>query len=180
MTRRFYLAFAACLLSLHFCTSSLASPAPSRDFLTPKEEEQVKEARVLDKRIEVFIKAAERRVMVLNNQTLPSGKESQKEQEAWGDLPQGTRAELINDIANILDAAITNIDDVALRDEKNRLLPKALRMLASAAARLQSQLAPMREQAKDEAERSALEQVAINIQEILEAANKLPPEEKKK
>jgi hypothetical protein len=180
MMKRFRSAFVACLLSLHFCTSSLASPSVPRDFLTPKEEEQVKEAQVLDKRIEVFIKAAERRLLVLTDPSASASKQVQKDLEKWGELPRGTRAELINDIANILDAAITNIDDVALRDEKNRLLPKALRTLAGAAARLQSQLAPLRERAKDEAERRALEQVALNVQEILEAASRLPPEEKKR
>jgi hypothetical protein len=179
MMRRFHSAFIACLLLSHFCTSSHASPSVPRDFLTPKEEEQVKAAQILDKRIEVFIKAAERRLLVLTDPNAAS-KQVQKEMEQWGELPKGTRAELINDIANILDAAITNIDDVALRDEKNRLLPKALRTLASAAARIQSQLSPLREQAKDEAERRALEQVETNTQEILEAANKLPTEEKKK
>ncbi|HET7113339.1 MAG TPA: hypothetical protein VFI57_06830, partial [Pyrinomonadaceae bacterium] len=36
-----------------------------RDHLTPQEVDLVKEAQILDKRIEVFIKAAERRVMVI-------------------------------------------------------------------------------------------------------------------
>ena len=40
--------------------------AQSRDHLTPQEVDLVKEAQVLDKRIEVFIKAAERRLMVIN------------------------------------------------------------------------------------------------------------------
>lgn len=165
--------------------SSLAFPlhaasAASRDYLTPKEQEQVKVAQVIDQRIDVFIKAAERRLLVLSNPGDASGKQTQKDVEKWGDLPKGTRVELIMDIANILDAAITNIDDVAMRDEKNRLIPKALRKLAGAAMRFQVQLASMRDQTQDTAERRALEQVADNVQEILSAANKLPPEEKKK
>jgi len=103
----------------------------------------------------------------------------QKEMEKWGELPKGTRVELIMDIANVFDAAIINIDDVALRDEHNRLLPKALRMLAAAATRFQSQFISMREQIKETYERAAVEQVLENIQEILGAANKLPPPEKK-
>jgi hypothetical protein len=168
------------LLALVGSLSAMARTSlAARDYLTPKEEERVKEAQVLDKRIEVFIKAAERRLLVLSDASAPTSKQVQKELEKWGELPKGTRVELIMDIANILDAAVTNIDDVAVRDENNRLLPKALRKLAEAAARFQTQLAPMREQMREERERAALEQVMENVQEILGAANKLPPAEKK-
>ncbi|HKR02881.1 MAG TPA: hypothetical protein VJT09_19540, partial [Pyrinomonadaceae bacterium] len=131
---------AAALLAL--CCATLAAFARSpmaRDYLTAKEVERVKEAQILDKRIEVFIKAAERRLLVLTgaSATAGSGKQVQKEAERWGDLPQGTRAELIMDIANILDASITNIDDVAARDEHHPLLAKALRKLADAVTRFQ-------------------------------------------
>src|SRR5215217_5969186 len=116
MIKRVHTAPAAALLLAAFCAfaQAWARPLPSRDYLTPNEVELVKEAQVLDKRIEVFIKAAERRLMVLTGQKAPADKKSKKEAELWGDLPTGTRAELINDIAQILDAAVTNIDDVAL------------------------------------------------------------------
>ncbi|HYJ45788.1 MAG TPA: hypothetical protein VEV81_04170 [Pyrinomonadaceae bacterium] len=148
---------------------------PSRDYLTPQEIELVKEAQILDKRIEVFIKAAERRLQVLTGIAPAPTKQDKKDAEKWGDLPAGTRAELITDISGILDAAITNIDDVAVRDEKNALVPKALRKLADAATHIQGQLTPMYEQSKDKAERLAIEQALQNVQEILEAAGKLPP-----
>lgn len=182
MKRNFYRASQIFLLLL-LCsgaTSTLALNPPKRDYLTPKEEDQVKEAQIIDKRIEVFIKAAERRLLVLTDASATATKQVQKDLEKWGELPQGTRAELFMDIANILDAAITNIDDVAVRDERNPLISKALRKLASASTRFQSQLAPMREQAKDALERHAIDQVMENVQEILGAAGKLPPEEKKK
>lgn len=170
---------AALILVLSGMTPALALHVAARDYLTAKEEERVKEAQVLDKRIEVFIKAAERRLLVLTDSSAASSKQSQKDAEQWGDLPQGTRVELIMDIANILDAAITNIDDVALRDEKNRLIPKAMRKLADAAAKFQAQLASLRQQTREDTERSAIGQVLSNVQEILEATNKLAPEEKK-
>lgn len=152
----------------------------SRDYLTPQEEEQVKEAQIIDKRVEVFIKVAERRLLVLTDPGAASNRQVQKDMEKWGELPKGTRVELIMDIANVLDAASTNIDDLAMRDEKNPLLPKALRKLADAATRFQAQLTSLREQAQAEPERRALEQALANIQEILGAASKLPPEVKKK
>ena len=182
MKSKFYSAFlTSLLLSVLFVASSmLALSAARRDYLTPKEEDQVKEAQIIDKRIEVFIKVAERRLQALTNSSVAPSKQSQKDLEKWGELPTGTRAELIMDIANILDAAITNIDDVAVRDEKNALIPKALKKLAEAVIRFQPQLTSMREQTKDELERNAVGQAMGNIQEILEAAGKLPPEEKKK
>jgi hypothetical protein len=169
------------LLLVLFCAALTAAarfPSP-RDYLTPLEEERVKEAQILDKRIDVFIKVAERRMLALTDPGASASKQVQKEMEKWGELPKGTRVELIMDIANVFDAAITNIDDVALRDEHNRLLPKALRKLAEAATRFQTQFASMREQLKSQEERAAVEQVMGNIQEILAAAGKLPPPEKK-
>ena len=96
-----------------------------RDHLTEKEVDLVKEAQVLDKRIDVFVKAAERRLMVINNSAAANAKQLKKDSERWGELPTGTRAELVSDIARILDEAITNIDDVSTRDERNPLIPKA-------------------------------------------------------
>jgi hypothetical protein len=178
--KRFHSAKGAVLLLLMLLSSvrGAANPHPlTRDYLTPQEVELVKEAQILDKRIEVFIKAAERRLQVLTGVVAVPTKQEKKDAERWGDLPQGTRAELITDISGILDAAITNIDDVALRDEKNALVPKALRKLADSAAHFQAQLTPMLERSKESAERLALEQALQNVQEILEAAGKLPPPE---
>jgi hypothetical protein len=155
------------------------APRPARDFLTPKEEELVKEAQVLDKRVEVYIKAAERRLVVLAGPTAADGKQAAKDSDKWGELPTGTRTELIMDVTNILDAAVTNIDDVALRDEKNSLIPKALRKLAAAATRFRPQIAALGQQTQVASERRALEQVEANIQEILEAAARLPAEEER-
>ncbi len=181
MKGNFY--YAGLALALLICFSGvqhvLALTPLARDYLTAKEEERVKEAQILDKRIEVFVKAAERRLLVLTDRNAATSKQVQKDSEMWGELPQGTRVELIMDIANILDAAITNIDDVAVRDENNRLLPKALSKLAEAATRFQAQLTPLGQQTQDGAERDAVGQVMGNVQEILDAANKLPPPEKK-
>jgi len=151
---------------------------PQRDHLTPQEVDLVKDAQVLDKRIDVFIKAAERRLMVING-TAPvnaNTKQSKKEAELWGDLPKGSRAELVSDIARILDEAITNIDDVSARDERNPLIPKSLRKLAQAVNTMMPQLKPLSAEAKSEAEIASFETLNENAQSILEAANKLPPE----
>jgi hypothetical protein len=150
--------------------------SPQRDHLTPQEVDLVKEAQILDKRMEVFIKAAERRLMVLSGAQTANAKQLKKDSELWGDLPTGTHAELISDIAGILDEAITNLDDVSSRDERNPLIPKALRRLAQAVNNIMTQVAPLRTQAKSEAEVASLEVLNEDARQILEAAKKLPPE----
>ena len=103
-----------------------------------------------------------------------------KDAESWGELPTGSRAELIADIAGIFDEAITNIDDVSARDENNPLIAKALRNLAEAASRIVLQLKPVESQAKDDAELSSFDQLTENAESIVQAANKLPPPVEKK
>ena len=152
----------------------------ARDHLTEQEVELVRNAQILDKRIEVFIKAADRRMLVLSGVEAPSTKQMKKDDELWGNLPTGTRAELIGDIARIFDEAITNIDDVSSRDEKNPLIAKALRNLAAAVTRIVDQLKPLEAQAKGDSEVSAFDQLIENAESILQAANKLPPPVEKK
>jgi hypothetical protein len=166
-------------LVLLFASSSLLNGnvlAQQRDHLTPQEVELVKEAQILDKRIEVFIKAVERRVQVLNGAVPPTTKKSKKEAELWGDLPTGSRSELVGDIARIFDEAITNIDDVSSRDDRNPLIPKALRRLAQSVNEVMAQMRTLRDQAKTEAEIANFEMLNEDAKQILEAANKLPPE----
>jgi hypothetical protein len=160
--------------------STWSGAAQARDHLTPQEVDLVKDAQVLDLRIEIFVKAADRRLLVLTGLDAPSPKQQKKDSEKWGELPTGSRAELLGDLAKILDEAITNIDDVSARDEKNPLIPKALRRLAAEATRIFDQLRPLREQAKGDAEIARFEELTENAESILEAAKKLPPPVEKK
>jgi hypothetical protein len=147
-----------------------------RDHLTPQEVDLVKEAQILDKRIDVFIKAAERRVMVVNGTAASNAKQLKKDAELWGELPTGSRFELVGDIARIFDEAITNIDDVSARDERNPLIPKALRKLAQSVTTIMEQLKPLRSEAKSEADIASMELLNEDAQTILAATSKLPPE----
>ena len=160
-----------------------AAQGGQRDHLTPAEADLVRDAQAIDKRTDVFIKAAERRLLLLTDpqaaQTLQAKqaqkKDKDKDKELWGELPTGTHAQLLNDLAGIFDEAITNLDDVAARDAKSSMLPGALRKLAAAAARFQTQLRAMRDSAND-AERAALDNALNELQEIIDAAQKLPAE----
>ena len=159
--------------------AAIGQGAPRRDHLTPVEVDLVRDTQVLDKRTDVFIKAAERRLLLLTDAQAVQAKQVQKDKELWGELPKGTRADLYSDLAGILNEAITNIDDVAARDESSPLLAKALRKLGAAANRFAAQLAPLRAGATD-AERDALERALGELQEITDAAAKLPPDPKAK
>src|SRR5215211_8658191 len=146
MITRILLTFALAL-----CAGVVAQATPQRDHLTPPEVDLVKEAQILDKRIDVFIKAAERRLMVISNTASANAKQLKKDSERWGELPTGSRAELVTDIARILDEAITNIDDVSSRDERNPLISKSLRQLAQAVNSIIAQLKPLATEAKSDA-----------------------------
>ena len=154
--------------------------APQRDHLTPQEVDLVKEAQVLDKRTDVFIKATERRLIVINGTAAANAKQLKKDSERWGELPTGSRSELISDIARILDEAITNIDNVNDRDERNPLIPKSLRKLAQAVNSIMGQLKPLATEAKSDAEIASFELLNEDARSILEAASRLPPEVEKK
>lgn len=160
-----------------------SSAAQARDHLTDPESELVRFHQELDKRIEVFIRAIDRRFAIINGTEQPKTKKLLKDEPEWGELPRGTRAELIGDIAGILDEAITNIDDVARRDEKNPLIPRATRKLSAAATNYVNQLTALSKQTKDDDEMSAIERALDNANQIIEVGSKMPeppPDKKKK
>jgi hypothetical protein len=98
-----------------------------------------------------------------------------KDEPDWGDVPKSTHTELLGDIAGILDEAITNIDDVSRRDEKNPLISRSLRKLTTAAQGYLKQLAVLKNQTKDTDEAAAIDRVADNANQIIEVGKNLPP-----
>lgn len=165
------------LSAFHVAPQAGAAAQRRREHLTPEEIELVRDAQALDLRIGVFVKAAERRLLALSDPAA-SAKQAEKDVELWGEV-KGTRAQLLSDVADILDEAITNIDDATLRSEKSPLIPKAMRKLTDASRRFLPQLTAMLEAAQDAPERSAVERAVEEVQEILDAANKHLTEEKK-
>ena len=150
--------------------------AQTRDHLTDQETELVRFHQELDKRIEVFIKAIDRRFAIINGTAPPVVTKVVKDEDepAWGEVPKGTHTELLGDIAGILDEAITNIDDVNRRDEKNPLISRSLRKLTASAKGYLNQLAALKNQAKDPDEAAAIDRVADNANQIIEVGDKLP------
>jgi hypothetical protein len=158
------LLFALCLLL------SLAAQAAAqrREHLTPEEIELIRDNQVLDDRTNVFIKAAERRMLAVTNPS-ESAKNAAKEKEKWGEL-KGTREQFFYDIGKILDEAVVNIDDSAEHNPDSPLLRKSLFMLSQAAARILPELTRLRAGVESESEADQLDRAIETAQEINDAA----------
>jgi hypothetical protein len=164
------------LAGLAVLSFSGSASAQKRDHLTEAETELIRFHQELDKRIEVLIKAADRRMAIINGTGQPdTKKKSKKDEPEWGEIPKGSRADLINDIAGILDEAITNIDDVGRRDEKNPLISRSLRRLTAAANLYAGQFNLIRSHTSNDDELSAIERALDYAQQIMEVGGKLPP-----
>ena len=162
LKRATLLLFALCL--------PLAAPAAAqqREHLTPEEIELVRDNQELDARTNVFIKAAERRLLAVTNPA-ESAKNAPKEKEKWGEV-QGTRTQLFYDIGKILDEAVVNVDDVAEHNPESPLLRKSLYMLAEATNKMLPELTKLREAAQSEAEADQLDRALETAREITDAA----------
>ncbi|HLL73296.1 MAG TPA: hypothetical protein VK363_17790 [Pyrinomonadaceae bacterium] len=172
----FALVIISSLQTPHAVAAANAAHAQRREHLSEQEVEMVRDTQELDRRISLFIKFVERRLPAVANAAAAQAP-PEKDIEKWGELPKGSRTAIFYDIARILDEAINNIDDVAARSPGSSMLPKAVRKLSEASARFIPQLAPLRESAVGDGEREALEQVIDNLEQIVEAAKKLPAEE---
>lgn len=149
--------------------SSLSVSAQRRDHLTEAEIEIVRDTQELDVRAKVLVKAAERRFVALGILAELKPAKKEKDNNDWGAPPTGTRAELLGDIAKILEEAMNKIDDVYNRDPKNALVPKALKILSDAAARFQPQIAALESKAASDKEREAVFQIRRDLEDILKA-----------
>ncbi|MCY7375226.1 MAG: hypothetical protein LH472_04555 [Pyrinomonadaceae bacterium] len=156
--------------------------AQRRDHLNEMEIELIRDEQSIERRMEIYIKAIDRRLMVLNNDS-SNAKQVQKDLEKWGELPQGTRAQLLRDIEKILDETISKIDDVASRDLKNKLLPVAVNVLADGANRFVPELKTQFDKAADQKERGSILGAIDFCHQIIEGSVKVPkltPKEQKK
>ncbi len=179
------LKFAFVFLTLLVCLRMFSTEsvfAQRRDHLTAMEIELIRDEQSVDRRMEIYIKAIDRRFMVLNNDS-SNAKQVQKDTERWGALPKGTRSELLRDIKEILDETISKVDDIAAHDVKNKLLPVAVNILAEGANRFIPELKTQIDQAADQKERGVILGAIDFCNQIIEASAKVPklsPKEIKK
>jgi hypothetical protein len=142
------------------------SQTQQRDHLTEKEDELLREFQVIDKRIDVFIKAADRRLLVLAN---PSATQKKKEEETWGPLPTGSKLELLQDYTRILQEAEEKMDDGLYRG-KSPALEKALNKFKEAAVRQIPLLRALAPQLTDKREQRALEEAIQEAETVSQAS----------
>lgn len=171
---KFSFLFLLLLICLQMFTAASAS-AQRRDHLTVQEVELVREAQQIDYRMQVFVKAIDRRFLVLNKDALQT-KQTEKDLELWGEMPTGTRQQLLSDVEKLLDEAISKIDDVAARDMKSDFFPIAVHTLADGAKKYLPQLKSQLDRAADEKERGAILGALELCSQIIEASGKVKRE----
>lgn len=174
--------FTFCSLIVTFCFISILSDSADaqqrRDHLTNEEIELIRDVQELDKRMEIYIKAIDRRFMVIDGDNSQS-KQLEKDQYKWGELPTGTKSELFLDIKNILQEAIDKIDDVAENDGKSVLLPPAVHILSDASKRFIPKFQTYAETATEKKEIGSLSKSIDFCRQIIEASEKVPRVDRK-
>lgn len=166
--RPFLRALCCAILVAVFSAALVAhAQTPKRDHLTEQEVDLVREFQEIDKRIEIFIKAADRRLLVLTN---PSATQKKKEEELWGPLPTGTKLELLTDYKRILEEVEEKLDDTYNRDSKAEGLGKAVKKIKEAAERHIVQLRALAPQLADKKEQRALLEAIAEAETVSKAA----------
>jgi hypothetical protein len=171
------------LLSLILFSASDAL-AQKHDHLTKEEIELVRDVQEIDNRMDIFVRAIERRLIAIEG---TSGldkdqlKQIEKEQEKWGDIPEGSRSEMLSDVDKILDEAIDKLEDVAERDPKSELFAYAVYILADYARVLSPKLDTLRDRSANPRDAAVLNSSIDQCADIVEASSKIPrPEPKSK
>jgi hypothetical protein len=173
-------------LTTFFCVLLLFTfsvSAQRRDHLTEMETELVREFQEIDKRTEILVKAINRRFLVLNAVNIGNDKQIKKDSEKWGELPTGSRRELLLDIEKILQESVDNIDNVAERNIESELFPKSVNILADASRKFLPQLKLQLDKTNSDMEKGAILGSIEFCNQIIEASTKIPKvlkEEKKK
>ena len=147
--------------------------AQRRDHLTEMEVELVRNAQEIDSRMDIFVKAIDRRFLVLNKDATQA-KQIEKDLDKWGELPTGTRMEILRDIEKILDESISKIDDVATRDMKSELFPVAVNVLANGATRFLPELKTQLDKITSEVEKGSILNSIEFCNQIISASGKVP------
>ena len=156
-----------------------------REHLTSQEIELVREFQEIDRRMEIFVRAVERRLLAIEgtaNLDRDGLKKLEKERDKWGELPFEPRPQLLSDIDKILDEAISKIEDVAERDSKSELFPAAVYVLADGAAGFIPRLESLTGKVADAREAALINSAVAHCRDIVQASSQVerPVKGKKK
>ncbi len=170
---------------LLFVFGAADSLGQGSDYLTTEEIELIRFHQEIDKRMDVYVKAVERRFLSISGtQTLSATERKRLAKDAgkWGELPKGSRSKIVSDIELIVDEAINKIDDVASRDPESDLFKGAVHILAEAAETFIPRLKTLADQTQDARDRAVISTTIGYCNDIIEAAAKVrkPTRKKKK
>jgi hypothetical protein len=132
----------------------------SADYLTTEEADLVREAQRIDQRVKVFLKIAERRLMLAEN---PEATQTKKDEAIWGSLPKGSRAEMLQQYARATDEIIVNVEDAYERQAPLDQMIKALTIFREETDKHLVRLEALRAKLTDEATRQVLEQTVDDL-----------------
>ncbi|HMQ05135.1 MAG TPA: hypothetical protein PKD26_14540 [Pyrinomonadaceae bacterium] len=182
MKRSYYPLFRLWPAVIIMALFAIPTDAQRRDYLTEHEIEIVRDTQDIDERITMLTRMIDRRFHVLGI-NVNGWKDVGKPSETWGDLPKGSRLELLGDIKKIIQKAVDDIDNLAsnpsaapIREKGDKRAKKdpdrlgiALRELAAAAARYITPLKSELDRAADEVERGVIIGSLELCDEIIEA-----------
>ena len=163
--------FCLVVIATIFQCALCSAQSQKRDHLTEQEADLVRDNQEIDKRVGIFAKAAERRLLALAN---PNATQNKKEEETWGPLPTGSKLELLQDYKRILEEAEEKLDDWYNRGGggKDNPLQKALSKIKEAVTRHIPQLRALAPQMTDKREQRALAEAIEEAETVTKASMK--------
>lgn len=183
-----------CFLLLTGLFAIFQAPAASaqRDYFTDAELEVIRDAQEIDRRIDALVHIIDRRFAVLQID-VGAPQARAKDSDKWGEMPTGTRTQLLFDVRRILQKAIDDIDSLAERPDSavvddrdgdkgkvmSDLFPKAVRNLAKAAERYEPVLKNELDKTTDNAAKGSLLDSIDMCSQIIASVGKLPPSSQK-
>ena len=164
---------------------AVPASAQRRDYMTEPEIELIRENQDIDKRISVITKMIDRRFTAMGIE-VGGWKQSEKDNEKWGDIRTGTRSDLLFDIRQLLQKAIDDVDDVAVHNDnaltqnkvEGELFPKAVRDLAAACGRYMDPLKATLTKTTDDRDKGQILSSIESCEAIADSVKQLPPEVK--
>lgn len=142
-------------------------PQASIDYLTGEEVEHVRNAQVIDARVKVFMKIAERRLLAAEDPQSPMLK---REERQWGALPAGTRADWLNHYHRAIEEVIVNVEEAYDRRVSDEKMLKALTLFCEHVSRHLPRLEALRSRISDAATSQRLEQIIEDVKLAYEDA----------
>jgi hypothetical protein len=163
--RGFYIAVVFSVFPFALCYAQ----SQKRDHLSEQEADLLRNFQEIDKRVEIFAKAADRRLLVLAD---PGATQKKKDEEIWGPMPTGAKLELLQDYKHILEEAEEKLDDWYNRGGggKDPSLHKALSKFKEAVTRQIPQLRALAPLLTDKREQKALAEAIDEAETVTKAS----------